>query len=210
MHIRQCARLFFTVGERDFEFSTAALRVGVPKHELRCSLGVWRYVERLRLTDTRQRACRYVPNGVAAGLTSRNAHRRKPAHQIRRVVDVNEMQLEILTCGDVKNTVGVFFGEIRQSVQLDWGDAAEGDFDPLHSRRIPKRIRTFGHVAQEGELLRSNTVMPMPVVITLAVTASTKSSFRKNLLVKFPRSPQRHLAFEGVDLRGDLRVHSVG
>jgi hypothetical protein len=52
--------------------------------------------------------------------------------------------------------------------------------------------------------------MPMSVVITLAVTASTKSSFRKNLLVEFSRPPQRYLAFEGINLRGDLGVHSVG
>jgi hypothetical protein len=120
------------------------------------------------------------------------------------------MELEILACGDVENAVRVFFGEFRQGVQLVWSDAAEWNFDPLHSGRVPKGIRTFGHVAQVGKLLRSNAVMPVPVVVTLTVTASTKSGFRKNLLVEFPGPPQRHLAFEGVDLRGELRVHFVG
>src|SRR5262249_24815250 len=210
MHIRERARLFFTAGESDFEFSSEALCVGMSKHELRCSLGVWCYIEGLCVTDTGQRARRYVPDRVAAGLTSCNTYRRKPAHQIWRVVDVNEMQLEILTCSDVQNPVRVFLGEIRQSIQLDWSDAAEGNFDALHSGRIPERIRTFGHVAQERELLGSDTVMPVPIVIALAVTASTKSSFRKNLFVEFSGPPQRHLAFEGVDFHGDLRVHSVG
>src|SRR5207249_10277396 len=94
------------------------------------------------------------------------------------------------------NAVCVFLRKLRQCIQLIRSDAAKWNFDPLHSGRVPKGVGPFGHVAQEAELLRSNTVVPVTVVVALPVTAAAKPRFRKNFLVQLSGTPQRHLALE--------------
>ncbi len=136
--------------------------------------------------------------------------RGKPPHQIRRVVDMDIMQLKILTRGDVKNAVGVLLGELGQRVQLLGGNATERDFDALHARGVPERVGPLRHVGQEVELLGSDAVVPMPVIVALAIDSAAKTGFGKDLFVHFAGAPKRHLRLENVDFFGDLRIHSIG
>src|SRR5206468_2166639 len=103
------------------------------------------------------------------------------------------MELKVLASRNVEDSVGILFSEVCKRVQLVRRDAAERDLDALHSRSVPQRIRTFGHVACKVELLRANPVVAMAVVIALAIAAAAKARFGKNFLVQFSVSPQRHL-----------------
>src|SRR5262249_54063063 len=160
-----------------------SLSVGMPEHESRRRLGIRRYIERFRVAHTREGTCRHIPDRVAARFAGRDSNRSKTPHQIRRIVDVNEVELKILPGGDVQNTIGILFSELCQDIQLIWGHTTKGNFNALHSGRVPKRIRAFGHIAQEVELLRANPVVTMTVVITLPVTSAPEPRFSENFFV---------------------------
>jgi hypothetical protein len=100
------------------------------------------------MANSRQRASGYVANRVAACFATGDAHGRKTAHQGRRVIDVDIMELKILPRGDMGDPVGVFLRQFSDRLELLRGNAAEGDFDPHHARRIPQRVRSFDQVAR--------------------------------------------------------------
>ena len=119
------------------------------------------------------------------------------------------VKLEVLACGDMKYAVGVFLGQFRQSVELIRRNAAEWNFDALHAGRVPKGFRPLGDVAQR-KLLCADAVMPMPIIVTLAVTPSAQTRFRKDLLVELPLPAQNHLRFKDIDFLGKRRIHAAG
>src|SRR5262249_32665736 len=123
------------------------------------------------MANARQRASGHVSNRVAASFTSRDADSSKTPHDIRRVVDVNVVKLEILTRRDVQDVVRILSGKLRQSIQLSRSHTAKRNLDTLHSRRVPQRFGTFGHVSEKVQLLCANPIVTMAVVISLPITA---------------------------------------
>ena len=97
-----------------------------------------------------QRAGGHVAHGVAARLARGDADGGEAPHQRRRVVDVDEVELEVLARGDVDDAVGVLLGEVGQDLELPGVDAAERDLDPLHAGRVPQRGRPLGEAAATG------------------------------------------------------------
>jgi hypothetical protein len=53
-------------------------------------------------------------------------------------------ELDILTCGDVADRVGIFFGKVGQDLELRSRQAAERDLDSLHAGGMPQRFGALG------------------------------------------------------------------
>src|SRR5690606_30716565 len=126
------AGLLLAAGEGDLEFASEALRVGMPQEVARHRSRIRRDIEYLRSADTGNRAAGDVADRVAARLLRRHADVREPPEDIRRVEDVHEVELHVLSSRDVDDAVGVFLGEIGEPLHLLGGDPAHRDFDPPH------------------------------------------------------------------------------
>ena len=87
--------------------------------------------------DAGERAGGDVAHGVAARFARGDADRRQPPHEGRRVFDVDEVELEVLARGDVRDAVGVLLGELGHDLELLGREPAERDLDPLHAGRVP-------------------------------------------------------------------------
>src|SRR5262249_24834694 len=98
MHVGQSTRLFFATRESNLQLSSESMGVRMAKHEFRGSFGVWCYIENLASADAGERACSDVANRITARFARRNSDCSKPPHEIRRIVDVDVVQLEILAC----------------------------------------------------------------------------------------------------------------
>ena len=205
VHIDQPTRLTFAARERDFEFPPKILRIRMAKQEARQRLGIRRHVKRLRSTDPRDRAGSHVADGVAARFAGRDPDRRQPAHAGRGVLDVDEMQLKVLPGGDVQNTIGIFFGNIRQDLQLFGGDAAKRNLDALHPRRIPRGVRPFGQPGVRiGQPLRLETVEPLGVIVPLAIRPAAQARFCEKFLVDLAQFAQFHLRLKNINFLAEL------
>ena len=147
---------------------------------------------------------------VAARLARRNPDGGEPAHQRRRVVDVDVVKLNILARRDVGNAVGVFFGEIGQDFQLFRRHAAEGNLDAHHPRRVPQGIRPFDYVRAEVELLDALAVVALTVVVALAVDAAAQPGLGENFFIDLALLAQLHLLLEDIDLAAQLSGNFVG
>ena len=110
--------------------------------------------------------------GVAACLARRDADRAQPPHDGRRVVDVDEVILEILPRRDVKHAVRILLGEIGQHIHLIRIQAAERNLDALHARGVPEGFRSLRQIGRVVQFLRADPVVPVTVVVALAVTSS--------------------------------------
>ena len=155
MHVHQAAGVLPAAGERDLELAAEVLRVGMAEQEAHDRLRVGRDVEGLVAADAGERAGGDVAHRVAAGLAGGDADRGQAAHDVRRVLDVDEVELEVLPRGDVADAVGVLLGEVGQDVHLLRRHAAEGDLDALHAGRVPERVRALDQRAgRVGERAR--------------------------------------------------------
>ena len=65
------------------------------------------------MADSGQRTGCDIAHDIAARFARGDPDRGETAHERRRVIDVDIMKLKVLARGDVRNTVGVFFREIR-------------------------------------------------------------------------------------------------
>ena len=175
------------------------------EQEARQPLGIRRHVECLCPTDPRDWAGGHIANRVTARFTGRNPHRCQPAHAGRGVLDVHEMQLEILPGGDVQNAIGVFFGNLRQDLELFGRDSSKGDLDALHPGRIPRRVGPLGQTGMRiGQALRLQTVEPLGIIIALAVRATAKPGLCKKFLIDFTEFAQFHLRLENINFLAEL------
>ena len=209
MHAGQGTGFVFSTGKGHFELAAKALSVRMTQQEFRACFGVWFDIEHFTPAHTRNRARGDVANGIAARFARRNAHGCKPSHQVRRILDMDIMELEVLARGDMEYAVGIFLGHFSEGVKLIRRYAPEWDLDTLHAGRVPKGFGALGQVAQVGKFLFANAVVPMPIVVTLTITASPQASFRKNLLIELALAAQRHLRFENVYLFGKLVIRLV-
>ena len=155
MHPAQAAGVVRASGERDLELPAEVLRIRMPQHEVRHSLGVRSHVKGLVLADARMRAAGDVADDVSARLAGSDADFRQTSHQVRRVVDIHEMALEVLTRRNMQHAHGVLFGNVCQRDQLIRVQPSHRDLDALH----------------------------LDPILTLPVDAMAQSEFREDLLV---------------------------
>ncbi len=203
------ARVLVTARERDLELAAEVERVGVPEQEGLHRLRVRRDVEALVVADARVLTGRHVADGVAARLARRDADRREPAEEIRRVLDVDEVQLDVLARRDVEDRVRVLLGELRDHVELRRRELPVRDLDPAHAGRVPEGVGTLRERALVRELLLSRAVVAEAVVVALAVGAAPQAGLGEHLVVDLARLLQLHLAFEDVDLAREVLGHRV-
>ena len=86
----------------------------------------------------------HIADAVAAGFAGSDIDGGQAAHESGCVVNVNEVELNILARGDVRDAVGIFFGQFGEDFELRRVKPAERNFDALHAGRVPERVRTFG------------------------------------------------------------------
>ena len=103
-------------------------------HEVpRVCRGVGRDVERLVGADTCHRAAGDVADGVAACLAGGESGGADDAHEFRRVIDLDVVELEVLARRRVALLQGsVLLGHDAEGVELIGVEPAEGDLDADH------------------------------------------------------------------------------
>ena len=208
MDVRQAARVLRAAGKRRLELASKILRVRVSQQEIRHRLRIRRNIEWLVVANARQWARRQVAHRVAARFLCRNPHRRQPPHQIWRVLDVDEVQLEILPRRHVQNSVRILIRHFCQRFHLRRRQPAKRHFDPLHPRRVPVGIRSLRQVARwVAESLRLRPVEPLSVVVPLPVNPPAQARFCKDFFINFILLPQLNLPLENLDLAGALIRH---
>ncbi len=187
--------------ERDLELASEVLRVVVAEQEERHRVRVRGDVEGLVAADASVRAGGQVADGVAAGFAGGDAGRGEPPVKVRRVVDVDVVELDVLSGGDVQNPVGILLGHLREDVELIGRDLAVGDLDPLHAGGVPQRARPLGDVlGGEHERLGLLAIVALAVVVPLAVGTATEARLGEQLLLDLPLLAQLDLRLEDVDL----------
>jgi hypothetical protein len=206
--VHQTAGLLLAAGEGQLHLAAEILRIVVTEQEEGDGVGVRRHIEGFRAADARVRTSRDVAHRVAARFASRNVHRRQATHQVRRVFDVHEMQLNVLARRHVQDLVRVFLGQLAQHVHLRGRHFPVRDLDAHHARRVPIGDGALRQLAlRELELLRLFPVVALPVVVALAVDAATQARLREHLFFEFALLTQLHLRLEDVDLSGPFLAH---
>ena len=75
---------------------------------------------------------RDVADHVAAGLAGGDSDRGQPPHEVRRVIDVDEMALEVLPGRHMKHSDRVLLRNVGEFNELVGRQPAHRDLDPLH------------------------------------------------------------------------------
>src|SRR5690606_12803736 len=201
---REPARFVGAARERHLELATEVLRLRMAEQEVRHGAGVRRDVEHLVVAHAGDVARGDVAHRVPAGFASRDAHLGEAPHQRGRVLEMDVVELHVLPRRDVQDVIGVLLGEIADRLELPRRDAAAGDLDALHPRRIPQRTGPFGEVRIEAEGLRVATIVPKAVVVTLTIGTTTQTRFGEDLVVQASLAFERELARVDVDLLGPI------
>ncbi len=196
--------------ERDLELSPEALHVRMTEQEERHRIRVGRDVERLVAAHADERARRHVADGVAARLARRDADCREPPHEIRRVLYVDEVELNVLPRGHVEDPVGVLLGELGDRVELVGAELAVGDLDSHHPGRIPHRHGALRELARrERQHAALDAVVALPVVVALTVDTAPEPGLGEELLLDLPLLAEDDLRLERVDLLGPCGRHGA-
>ena len=142
---------------------------------------------------------------VAASFLRRDADGGEPAHQRRRVVDMDEVKLKILARRHVGDAVGIFFGEIGQE------SPTAPAFRPPNGilmRIIPGASHKVSgpliDVGGELELLHAFAVVALAVVVALAIDAAAQPGLGENFFVDLALLAQLHLLLEDIDLAAEF------
>ncbi len=203
VHVRESAGMLRAAAERGFEFPAEALAVRVAEQESRKRPGVRGDIENLILANAGEGAGGNVSDRVPAGFARGDSCGGQAAHDRGRIVNVHVMKLNVLTSGDVSDSVGVLFRKFRQGFKLRGVQAAGGYLDALHSRSIPEGIRPLGQTpGGVGELLHPLAIVPLAIVVTLAVHAPAQPRFRDQALVELPLFLQAQIRFDKCQFRG--------
>ena len=203
----QAAGVVVAAAERDLELAPEVLDVRMPQEILRARVGVGRDVEALGAADARELARGHVAHAVAARLTRGDADGRQAAHHIRRVLDVDVVELDVLPRRDVEDAIRVLLRELRVDLELAHREAPHRDLDAHHPRRVPLGVRALRQRLGELEGLLSGAVVAEAVVVALAVGASAQARLREDLIVEFAGFFELDLSFEDVDLAGQGLGH---
>ncbi len=89
-------------------------------------------VEHLERARPGEVAALDVAHGVAARLTTRQAHRGEIAEQLRNTLELYEVELHVLPGGQVTPAAGVLVGDVAEHVELFGRDRAVGRFHAHH------------------------------------------------------------------------------
>ena len=201
VHCGQAAGMLRAAAECGLKLATEVLHVRVTQQKARQHASVGRNVEDFVRAYARVGTGSHVADTVAASLPSCDAHGGQAAHERRDVVEVDEMQLEVLTGGDVGDSVGVLLGQFRHRFELLRVHPAVRDLDSQHPRRVPQSVGAFGRIAfGVGQLAGFLPVMALAVVVALAVGAAAKPRLGENLLVDLALAAQLDLRLEFVNL----------
>ena len=170
VHRGQAAGLVLAAGEGGFELAAEVLDIGMSQEEIGAGSGIGCNVEGLGAADAGEGTSGDIANRVATGLAGGDTDGGKAAHKIGSVVDVDEVELDVLTRGDVADGIGVFLAEIGKNLHLLGVETAEGDLDALHPRGVPHGVGALGKLATgKVQTLDIGPVAALPVVVTLTV-----------------------------------------
>ncbi len=129
---RETARFVIAAREGNLEFASEVLRVGAAQQKVGHRQRMGGDIKTLRRAETGIGASGDVANHVAAGFTGRDPHFGQPAHDVGGFFELNEVELDVLTRGDVADAVCVLLGQIRQADHLFRGQDAERNLDSQH------------------------------------------------------------------------------
>src|SRR5690606_5176377 len=88
-------------GKRHLKLSAHLLTDRIPQKVAECSIRVWSHVKRLLGIDAGSFGCSNVSDGVSASFTQRHVVLFQLCPKLRRPVQADEVNLYILTSGDV-------------------------------------------------------------------------------------------------------------
>ncbi len=146
------------------------------------------------VADPGIRTGRHIAHHIAARFARGNSNCSEPAHQVRGVIDMHKMELNILPGGHMANRIGVLFRQIGKGVHLLGVEPPKGNFNAHHARRIPNRIRPFGEVV--GGIVQgllSRAVVTQAVIVALTIDAAPQPRFGKDFFIDFILAPQLKL-----------------
>src|SRR5207245_9020021 len=101
----QAAGVVAATREGDLELAPEVLRIGMAEQEIGGGFRVRGHVECLLAADAGDGAGGDVAHGVAASFARGDPNGSQAPHDGRGVLDVDEVELEILPCGPVRNSV---------------------------------------------------------------------------------------------------------
>ena len=209
VHVDEPAGFVAASREGDLHLAAEVLCVGVPEKEAAQGPAVRRDIEGLGVAHPGEGAGGDVAHRVAAGLAGRDTDGGEAPHQVDGIVDVDIVELQVLTSRDVQDVVRVFLGQVGERLHLHRIEAAEGNLDPLHSRSMPDRVRSLGVVLGVDQLLRLAPVEALAVVITLPIGAPTQAGLGENDLVDLALLAQFDFGLEDVDLAAQVFGNAV-
>jgi hypothetical protein len=118
---------------------------------------------------------------------------------------VNEVKLNVLARGDVKDRIGVLFGELAQHLELLDGELPERNLDAHHARRVPHRVRPLCEItAGERQRLLTGAIVAKAVVVALPVHTPAKPGLGEDLVVDLALLFERDLTLEEIHLATKL------
>src|SRR5581483_3914070 len=189
----QAAGMLRTAGKGKFELSPEILCVRMAEQELRRRFRIGSDVESFVAANASERAGGDVAHDIAARLARRDPDSGETPHQRRRVFDMDEVILDVLSRGDVRDSVGVFLREICERLHLLCVEAAERNFDAHHTGRIPDGVRAFCKSSRgDLQLLNFLAVVALAIVVALAVYTAPKARLGENPLIDLPLLSQFH------------------
>ena len=118
VHVGEATAMVPAAAEGRLELPAEVLRGGMSQQESGKGAGIRGDVESLVRADTGVGASGDIAHRVAASLAGGDLDRGQPPHQCGRIVNLHIVQLEVLSGRDVRNAIGIFLGQIRQSLQL--------------------------------------------------------------------------------------------
>ena len=200
VHHDQTAGVSRASREGHFEFAPEILDIIVAEQELSHGIGVGADIKDFVVADAGQGASGDIAHGIAAGFLGGDADGCQAPHQVRSVVDVHVMQLDILPRGDMQDAIGVFVRQLGQDLELIRRETAIGDLDALHARRVPERVGTLDQIARGiTQLARLDAVVALAIVIALPVSALAQALLGEDFFVQLALLAQFNLRFVGVE-----------
>ena len=89
-------------------------------------------VEILVGAGTGEMAALHVANSVATCFAGGESHCRKVVHHVGDLIQLDEVELEVLSRGDVSPATAVALDNERQHLELFWVHRSVGNLDPNH------------------------------------------------------------------------------
>ena len=205
VHGGQPAGVLRAPAERGFELAAEVLHVRMAQQEARQGPRIRSHVKGLVRTNAGVGTRGNVAHRVAAGLARGDSHGGQAAHDSGCIFEMDEVQLEILSRGDVGDAVGVLLRQIRHHFQLLWIQPSEGNLDTQHPRRVPEGVGALGPpVLRVRNLPGLRAVVALPIIVALPVNASAKPRFGEDLFIEPILTPQLDLHLKRIDFLGQL------